>query len=1455
MEMALNGARFMRIAHAFALCIMSLVVAPAVRATPSFQFLGDLPGGAVYSHPRGTSFDASYIVGDSSSTNSGTNVNSRLEAFLWDEATGTMLGLGSLLGAGGFNSSAAGVSDNGNVVVGYSQTSTFVTTFGPRLDPFRWTRSGGMVKVGNVDIPNTHGLIAATAVTTDGSKLCGLVISTDSDFSPRNPFDRGFTWSVGAADVTFLNDMPAQSSANAMNRAGTAIVGLVSSSGAPTNLFRKIGAGGLEDLGVFGTSLVPAGVSADGKTIVGQYTHDGSVIGSFIWTEGGNPKFKELNPTGGGTVGISSSGRVVAERTGGLYLDQAGPIDIREILANAGVVDLRSLSAPSTFEVSGLSANGMVVIGSLIDGDRKAWRVRLTDCDGNGLPDELERGAAFSGSDQFASSRESLGYQDMIAHYGKPWKPGTFRTPQRNLDQPAEYLRALMTLPGCLDDASINTADEANRFFLGAALPAAHELHEFEMLLGNEALADALDPTVGVDGIATADLGNQFAFRGLRGIDDLLDEELALLRGRDLPGSPSSWLTDETTYYPEFTATNGVDKVRAAIYNRLPPNATGANGLAYRSNYSVVDNYQAALRYPQGHGDAYGHYLTAMRSVIQLLSTGVSGIPDALMNGVLFTFANDDEALKVVEDLGAAAVARVEAAGDVADLLYRRDYKEDPQHPAAAALFADSDTDRAWSMGDWVRKGAVGAYLDWALVAHLAPTDAARPVNRDGIPELEELPGAVAALQERLDTAGAGLDPLGLVQNVVPFGIESTGLEPGSGHSHYEQVRDAASKALDNARKAFENANQADQRLRDSDRTLQEFTDRLEDTQADTDQQLIEIYGLPSPDDPADNDLDPSTTDFDESQSHPDLTNYLAIDEVLALQGLRPRQAPGEVQIALSEIKVAALRVREAELAIDDNVQKQREQLDRIKLIMDIEQERLQIIADACNDQIDLQDRLKAIDDRNKAFGFFSNGISALVTGNPGPLINSFLDVGASIAGADNQFDVEKERIRIQCYKDIKIQGLEDKLQLSTERDALKDLIRKQPQLIVDRSIQTELATQAIGRLRQAIAKGELILKKKLRLESRTEGQLLEQRWKDMAFRVVRNAALKNYRAFFDLAARYVVLAARAYSYEFDSRSDGENFLSGIYKERRLGDAVGLGGGLQGVLSRIDANVTVNNFNRPLETLGERTFSFRRNLLGVGVQDFPNDDLRFRAWLEGQIVDRLEDLNEVTEIAQLSQQRDFGPAIVIPFSTEIDGRNFFGQGPEQPFGNTNFSITRNAKIRSFAIRLDGVDTGVGIDPQQGTVFVYLLPAGDSVLRENNNRPIIEDEPAVPWAVVDQFLPPPPSVVLGDLARRSYSPWRSTAQVGGNFLNTIKRQRDSEAQVELGQQPRLNTNLAGRSAWNTRWILIIPGSQWTSSSDPAEIRQKLRQVIYGIQADPTNHVGITDIRWIIQAYSH
>ena len=211
--------------------------------------------------------------------------------------------------------------------------------------------------------------------------------------------------------------------------------------------------------------------------------------GAFVWREGHDPPFKKLTelatPEDGAVraVGVSADGRTILDDSGGLYIDDMGPFDLREILAQAGVADLPDPS--DFFFATAISESGLVIVGYTFEdnggfgGPRKAWRVRLSDCDGNSVADELER-IVFSedasrliaeGSRRFLDSRDTLGYGDMISHYGLPWQPGQDRVPQANLDQPAESLRALLRLEGCLDGDAVSTEDAADRFLVGVAFP------------------------------------------------------------------------------------------------------------------------------------------------------------------------------------------------------------------------------------------------------------------------------------------------------------------------------------------------------------------------------------------------------------------------------------------------------------------------------------------------------------------------------------------------------------------------------------------------------------------------------------------------------------------------------------------------------------------------------------------------------------------------------------------------------------------------------------------------------------------------------------------------------------------------------------------------------------------------------------------------------------------------
>ncbi len=117
-----------------------------------FQFLGRLAG--TFAIARGVSDDGSVIVGFSEFP-----VFSA-RAFRWTASTG-MQNLGTL---GGNSSAATGISANGLVVVGTSENAQ------SQSRAFRWTAAGGMQEVGTLG----GDMSEAMAVSADGSVIVGV---------------------------------------------------------------------------------------------------------------------------------------------------------------------------------------------------------------------------------------------------------------------------------------------------------------------------------------------------------------------------------------------------------------------------------------------------------------------------------------------------------------------------------------------------------------------------------------------------------------------------------------------------------------------------------------------------------------------------------------------------------------------------------------------------------------------------------------------------------------------------------------------------------------------------------------------------------------------------------------------------------------------------------------------------------------------------------------------------------------------------------------------------------------------------------------------------------------------------------------------------------------------------------------------------------------------------------
>ncbi|MFC1758154.1 hypothetical protein ACFL2H_05215 [Planctomycetota bacterium] len=179
--------------------------------------LGDLPDGFHSSRATSVSANGTIAVG------TGYSMMGR-EAFRWSAGPG-MHGLGFL--PNGIASEAFDVSDNGSVVVGFSET--FDAILG---EAFRWTSGGEMVGLG--DLAGGDFMSRATAVSANGNTVVGV--------SNSSLGDEAFRWTAGGT-MQALGDL----------------------------------AGGI-------VSSTPYDVSADGNIVVGAGTTENANTTAFMWT-------------------------------------------------------------------------------------------------------------------------------------------------------------------------------------------------------------------------------------------------------------------------------------------------------------------------------------------------------------------------------------------------------------------------------------------------------------------------------------------------------------------------------------------------------------------------------------------------------------------------------------------------------------------------------------------------------------------------------------------------------------------------------------------------------------------------------------------------------------------------------------------------------------------------------------------------------------------------------------------------------------------------------------------------------------------------------------------------------------------------------------------------------------------------------------------------------------------
>lgn len=346
----------------FSLCCF---VGPVQAQLPHFERLGFLPGGA-YSYATRVSADGSVVVGYSTASHTNGVYE---EAFRWTKEGG-MVRMGALTTT--TQSFASGISADGSVIVGMSFQ-------GNDAEAFRWNSLGGMVGLG--DLPGGSFLSEARAVSADGNVIVGhSAMTTGSE---------AFRWTAATGMVGLGGLTGGRNSyANGVSADGETVVGYTNFGGSSNTAFVWKAATGLTPLPHLGTTLntYAQAISADGTTIVGRSV-SASGPEAFRWTQAGG--MRGLGDIAGGAFSsqanaVSADGRVVAGYgTNGNGQSEAfvwdgfsGIQNLRDVLTYFYTQNLSQVRLDS---VLGISADGqtMVGVGRNPAGQTEAWVARL----------------------------------------------------------------------------------------------------------------------------------------------------------------------------------------------------------------------------------------------------------------------------------------------------------------------------------------------------------------------------------------------------------------------------------------------------------------------------------------------------------------------------------------------------------------------------------------------------------------------------------------------------------------------------------------------------------------------------------------------------------------------------------------------------------------------------------------------------------------------------------------------------------------------------------------------------------------------------------------------------------------------------------------------------------------------------------------------------------------------
>ena len=428
-------------------------------------------------------------------------------------------------------------------------------------------------------------------------------------------------------------------------------------------------------------------------------------------------------------------------------------------------------------------------------------------------------------------------YNSIIQQLGAAYTGPVALNSDPNVIQNVGLIQLYQTILQRGEDLSINLSTPICDNSIANALElAATRISEFYLLLGNEAYSDSMNPAIGYGSGAGNDLSgagpgygamepNILAFQNQ--LSTRLDEELGLLRG--------------------LAANNGTP-----VFNRLYWNFTHAEGeAAYVMKYNitdvnndgVIDVKDAMTLYPQGHGDAWGHYLTAERMDYDLLR-------NPYFNWVSRSeYINSQDVVIPVDYLdernfAKIAAAKAEAAAQILNLTYRQKYVADPRGQWQGYL--DTDPAQAWGVDEWARRAGQGALFDWVTANALLPAvhpntnyTGIQKVDRTTVTDVSAVAANFMAIQSTMDQVDNGDNPLGLHKGALSFAVDLTQ------GSFFNQTYAKAVAALNNAAAQFNYANQYNNLIRQVATSQADLQNAVREQDLSYRNQLIEIFGTP----------------------------------------------------------------------------------------------------------------------------------------------------------------------------------------------------------------------------------------------------------------------------------------------------------------------------------------------------------------------------------------------------------------------------------------------------------------------------------------------------------------------------------------------------------------------------------------------------------------------------------